>query len=332
MKSIKDRKARTKWIAGIVSCVGIILIAMLAYSVWMIYETANKTYDPVERMPSDIRPEPDNHRSMQDNGNGDKQDENPPKTVETLLILGSDSRGSVDNGRTDAMILAILNEHTEKITLMSIPRDSYVEIAGQGKKDKINHAYRYGVETTIATVENLTGIPVDHYVLFGFTGFRKAVDILGGITVDVDESIARNSHRQFGDHIQFSPGRQLLNGREALYFSRFRYDADGDFGRNDRQQQVIKAFLDQSKEMRSPAKIKQILDVIGEDVRHDFPFNELVSMVLKMDEYSSQDVEQIKYQTQSKRMGPQNLWYELISEEEKTRVRELLREAYEGTK
>ncbi|GGK34176.1 hypothetical protein GCM10010965_28890 [Caldalkalibacillus thermarum] len=325
MKRIREWKTSTKWLVGTVTALLLVVVSVLGYGGWKLYQASEQIYEPVERLPSEARPE-----GVQDHE--DSELETRDLLVKSFLILGIDKReGTTDRGRTDAIILAILNEQDQKITMLSIPRDSYVEIAGKGYKDKINHAFQYGLPTTIATVENLTGIPVDHYILFNFNSFKKAVDAIGGIVIDVDESIARYAYRQFGSSVQFNPGEQRLSGEEALYFARFRYDAQGDFGRNDRQQQVIKAFLDQTKDVRSPAKIEQLLDIVGEDVRTDLTFKDMVTLAKVLNGFSSEDVEQVKYQTHSKRMGPQNLWYELISEEERQRVSNKLKEVYNSS-
>ena len=97
--------------------------------------------------------------------------------TKTFLFLGLDRRAqTADIGRTDVILLAVVNGKKEQVTLLSLPRDTYVEIAGQGYKDKVNHSYQYGVATTIATVESFTGGRVVHYVEFDFAGVQKGGD------------------------------------------------------------------------------------------------------------------------------------------------------------
>ncbi|MFT9487185.1 MAG: LCP family protein [Tepidibacillus sp.] len=295
MKQLFKWRKKTKWIVGILSLIIIGFSSVLGYYVYQLNQTMDQIYEPVERVSTNIAKEKEKS-----------------STTKTYLILGVDQRPG-DKGRTDGIILAIVNDHTKQITLTSIPRDTYVEIAGKDYKDKINHAYQYGIGTTIATVENFTGIPVDHYVMFNLDGFVKAIDAIGGIRVKVDGSIAKNAQLP-------GEGEHLLTGEQALFFSRFRYDSKGDYGRNDRQQEVLKAFLDQSKEVRSPKKINDLLEILGQDVRTDITKSEMYSLAKQLNNYSSQQVEQIKYKSTGKRFGPQNLWYGIITEEERERV------------
>jgi LCP family protein required for cell wall assembly len=194
-----------------------------------------------------------------------------------------------------------------------------VDIAGKGYQDKINHAYRYGIQTTIATVEKFSGILVDHYVLFNFDGFTKAIDTMGGLTLEVDSDVARE--------LETSVGQHHLDGKQVLEYVRFRDDSAGDFGRNDRHQLVLKAVLEQSKEQRSLKEIQEILDTVGEDVRTDLTFSQMVSLASQWNDFSGEQLERIKYKAHTARFGPQNLSYVIIDEQERQRVMNLLRQA-----
>ena len=105
----------------------------------------------------------------------------------TLLIMGiEDYATDGQNGRTDSLMFATVNPKTQKISLMSIPRDSRVPIVGKNKEDKINAAHAYGgEEMAIKTVEGFLKVPVDHYLKIDFQGFKGIVDAVGGVTVDV---------------------------------------------------------------------------------------------------------------------------------------------------
>lgn len=121
--------------------------------------------------------------------------------------------------------------------IISIPRDSYTEIIGKGKKDKINHAYAFGgINMAVKTVENFLDIPIDHYIEVNMEGFKDIVDAVGGIEVNNDMEF------KYGEH--FNKGEIHLNGDQALLYSRMRYnDPRGDFGRQMRQRQVIQAVI-----------------------------------------------------------------------------------------
>ena len=123
-----------------------------------------------------------------------------------------------------------------KIT--SIPRDSYTEIVGKGKKDKINHAYAFGgIDMSVKTVENFLDVPIDYYIEVNMEGFKDIVDAVGGIDInnDMDFTI---------DNVHYPKGDLHLDGEKALLFTRMRYqDTRGDFGRQMRQRQVIQAVI-----------------------------------------------------------------------------------------
>lgn len=296
---------------------------------WSVYRTVAEIYQPVERLPSAPRQQAIHAIAAEGGGfslSGERPTAQPeqrktePKAVQTFLLLGIDREsGSSDRGRTDVILLAIYNEVSRTITLLSLPRDTYVEIAGKGKRDKINHAWGHGVETTIATVENFTGVAVDHYVVANFEGFRKVIDSLGGIGLDVDRHAAAE--------LKLPAGERMLNGEQALTFARFRGDREGDFGRNARHQQVIKALVEQSRGLRSPGKIKEILGVVGDDVRTDIAVTEMISLLTGLNDWPQMTVEQLRYSARTATFGPQSLSYVIIEKQEQQRVTEQLHKA-----
>lgn len=165
---------------------------------------------------------------------------------ENILILGSDKRASLeeDPGRSDTTILLRLDPETETISVMSIPRDLKVEIPGVGT-EKFNAAYTYGgPKLTLQVVKQLTGLPINHVVNVDFLGFVRAVDAIGCVYADVDR---RYFHSNAGlppseqySEINVKPGYQLLCGKKALQYVRYRH-TDTDLVRSARQQDFISA-------------------------------------------------------------------------------------------
>lgn len=147
-----------------------------------------------------------------------------------------------------------------KIT--SIPRDSYTEIVGKGKKDKINHAYAFGgIDMAVKTVENFLDVPVDHYIEVNMAGFKDVVDAVGGVDVNNDLAFKYEGS-------QFAKGNIHLNGTEALRYSRMRYeDPRGDFGRQMRQRQVIQAVIKKGASVSSLASYGDVLKAIEKNVK-----------------------------------------------------------------
>ncbi|WP_242222732.1 LCP family protein [Bacillus cereus group sp. BfR-BA-01380] len=156
-----------------------------------------------------------------------------------VLLIGSDSRGEAQ-ARADTIMIAQYNKQEKTVKLASIMRDSYVEIPTYDKKyNKINAAYYYGgPELLRKTIQHNFGIDVSHYVTVDFAAFEKIVDTIApeGITVNVTQTIIDD----MGLHVQ--PGSQQLHGKELLKYARFRHDAESDFGRVQRQQEVLQAL------------------------------------------------------------------------------------------
>jgi len=169
-----------------------------------------------------------------------------------ILLIGIDD---VDGGRrADAIAFATIDIDHKIVRVMSIPRDTRVQIPGKGW-DKINHAYAYGgVEKLRETVVNFLGLPVNYYVLVNYDTFPSIIDLIGGVEVDVERRMVYNDYagKLF---INIPKGFQKLDGKTALHYVRFRHDALGDIGRVKRQQEFIKAVL---KKLQTPAMIPKI--------------------------------------------------------------------------
>ena len=120
----------------------------------------------------------------QNNSNvGEKVSKSEPVSI---LLLGADERGN-DKGRSDSLMVITLNPKNNSMKTVSIPRDTYTEIVGKGKRDKINHAYAFGgVDMSVATVENFLNVPINYYIEVNMEGFKDIVDAVGGVDVNND--------------------------------------------------------------------------------------------------------------------------------------------------
>ncbi len=171
-----------------------------------------------------------------------------------VLLIGADKREG-DHGRSDTLLLLTLNPRTHRVALLGLPRDLLVAVPGHGQT-KINHAYAYGgADLTRRTVSDFVGLKIDYHALIFFEGFMHAVDALGGVTVNVPDVEGHGRGMNYDDnagdlHIHLKPGRQHLNGRQALGFVRYRKSnthglGDNDEARSGRQQQFLRAVADQ---------------------------------------------------------------------------------------
>ena len=177
------------------------------------------------------------------------------KSVKNYLIVGVDSRGEEDS-RSDTMMLLSWNQDTNDLKLVSFMRDIYADIPGY-KSYKLNTAYYLdGVQLLKDTLNTMFQVPIHHYALIDFKSFESLIDILApnGIEIDVEKDMSA-----FID-VSLSKGVHDLNGQELLGYARFRHDAEGDFGRVERQQKVIDALKD---ELLSPGNINNFPKLMG---------------------------------------------------------------------
>lgn len=200
----------------------------------------------------------------------------------SILFIGideSEKRDFADNARSDALMLATLNEKEKSVKLLNIPRDSYVYIEEVGYRTKINHAHSYGgPRATIETVEDLLDIPVDYYVRLDFEAFMQVVDALGGIEVDVPYTFSEQNSKDKKDAITLEAGMQKLNGEEALALARTR-DLDNDIERGKRQQEIMKAIAKKAASGSSVSKYGKVIDAIGDNMKTDMTFDEIKAFI-----------------------------------------------------
>lgn len=196
----------------------------------------------------------------------------------SILFVGvddSENRGQgSENSRSDALILATLNNTTKTIKMVSIPRDSYVYIPAAGYKDKINHAHALGgTLASIETIEGLFDIPIDYYVRMNFNAFIDVVDALGGIEAEVPYAL-REKDEFDRNTINLQPGLQHLNGSQALALARTR-KLDSDIERGKRQQEILTAIIKQVASVGSITKYDDVIKAVGENMKTDMTFAEM---------------------------------------------------------
>jgi polyisoprenyl-teichoic acid--peptidoglycan teichoic acid transferase len=208
-----------------------------------------------------------------------------------ILLLGTDARDGEDVSRTDSMILVHLDPGSNRVGMLSFPRDLWVSLPGYGK-NKINAAYPtgekrigtgYGPALAKETVSKLTGLPVQRFVMINFDGFKTLIDRLDGIYIDVPKAIddAKYPTDDFKImKVHFDAGRQLMDGATALIYARTRH-ADSDFGRNQRQQQVLMAIFDRIREQGLLTQLTNLdgyTDALRDYVRTDLSRSEMLQL------------------------------------------------------
>lgn len=156
--------------------------------------------------------------------------------ITNILLFGIDKPSDLGKSRSDSIMIASLDKKHSKIKLTSIMRDTYVDIPGHGM-DKINHAFAFGgEELALQTVNQNFDMNIRDFVTVDFEGLEEIVDSLDGIEVDIKENEV--------SHVPGSiAGPQILNGKQALYYSRIRKTGNGDFERTQRQRLVLEEIL-----------------------------------------------------------------------------------------
>ena len=200
----------------------------------------------------------------------------------TILLMGVDTDqatrgGDWTEGRSDSMILVTINPVTKETSMMSLTRDIMVEIANpdgtsSGTVEKLNHSYSYGqAPMAVATIEKMLDIDIDRYVEINMDGLVELVDALGGITVNNTLGFPISIEEQEPAYTSVvPPGRQLVNGDQALVYARMRYDdPEGDIGRQRRQREVITAIVSKLLKLDGFTQYKKVLTAISNNMRTD---------------------------------------------------------------
>jgi len=210
------------------------------------------------------------------------------KTIERddpfyALVVGVDSRQEGERSRADTIIVGRIDPKQRSAVLLSIPRDTYVEIPGHGKT-KINAATAYGgAALAIETVKEFTGLPISHYIEIDFAGFREIVDALGGVTVHVPERI---NDMEAAGYVKsasvIEAGEQRLDGAKALTFVRSRNFPTGDLQRIENQQTFLRALLNESFKPANALRLPSLANAVAEQVMTDMSVVELAGLANQM--------------------------------------------------
>ena len=199
-----------------------------------------------------------------------------------VLIMGVDRRDG-DVGRSDTLMLAAVDEEQGRATLLSIPRDTRVEVGTYGY-DKINHAYAFGGhEMTLAAVEKIVGVPVTHYVLIDTSAFERIVDAVGGVDINVEKRMHYEDpwDDNGGLVIDLQPGEQHMTGAQAIQYVRYR-DGEGDIGRIARQQHFMRALLAQFLSPQVIPRLAAVVDEVKNAVETDLSTRQLLTLAKRM--------------------------------------------------
>lgn len=201
-----------------------------------------------------------------------------PQNKVNIMVMGVDERGD-DVGRSDTLFVLTIDTKTKEVAMLSIPRDTRIKIPGKSW-DKINHAYAFGGhKLTQQAVEGLLGIKIDHHIMIDIAGFKKIIDAIGGVTIDVEKRMYYTDpyDDDGGLVIDLRPGVQHMDGRTAIQYVRYR-DEEGDIGRVERQQKFLKAVMNEVATPSVLTKIPGIIKEVSSVVKSDMSASEMLSL------------------------------------------------------
>lgn len=231
-----------------------------------------------------------NHNNNENNNNNNNNGNNSGSNNTTInqinddafifYISGIDQFGNVNSvrGRSDVNQLAVVNMKTNHVLLVNTPRDYYVQLAGTtGLKDKLTHAGFYGINKSVATLENLYEIDIDYYIRVNFDTLIKVVDEVGGIDVYSEIAFTPWTNK----NIQINAGWNHLDGAGALAFSRERKSyLGGDRHRGTNQQQVITAIINKVTDSKTLiANFNDILKTLAGSFQTNMPMNDITGII-----------------------------------------------------
>jgi LCP family protein required for cell wall assembly len=277
------KKKKFKWGKFIVVLLVSILIPLMAYGAFYAYKV-NQTFDQITAPSGPL-----------------KEKELAKNKPLTILLLGKDSRPETSTLNTDVIMCVTMNPDTHKVTVVSLPRDTRLDISDYSEDHKANWFYaaayndsrrNYSSEKARKAyinneVKHVFGetfqVPIDYIVMVDFNTLKDIVDAVGGVKVTVKQAM-RYVDPTDGTNIDLKPGTQVLDGKNALDFVRYRKSNRGTAGtddsdRNKRQQQVIRAILKKVKSPDTLLRGKGILNAVKNNVQTDIPKQQMFSII-----------------------------------------------------
>ena len=258
--------------------------------------------------------------------------ENKPMTILLMGVdTGSGSREDQWVGNSDTMILVTVNPQTRETTIMSLERDILTNITQDGEtvQAKLNSAYAQGgAELAIKTIQDLMNIHIDRYAMINMKGLVQLVDKVGGITVnnpfDFDISIEENEPEYTA---KIPPGRQEIDGEQALVYSRMRYqDPEGDYGRQKRQREVIEKIIKKVLTLDGLSNYQGIIEAVSDNMQTNISLdtNNLMHLMGYRDALKNIRMEQLKGEDATLADGGS---YQIVTSEHLLKMQNILRKS-----
>ena len=205
-----------------------------------------------------------------------------------ILLLGVDynydskAQRHTSGARSDTILILRVERKGKQLSMLSIPRDLFVGIGKNAVHgyDRINAAYSFGGEKlAMETLERVTGIKIDHYIVVKSDVVADMVDAIGGVPMEVEKQMDWDDNWA-GLHIHLKPGKQILNGEQAVGYCRFRHDEEGDFGRIQRQQKFLTALMKELKQKKNFKNYQELAGLVRAKMKTDLENRQLVGLAM----------------------------------------------------
>jgi LCP family protein required for cell wall assembly len=309
-RTTRKKKSKPKWLRITLFILFIFLIGGGLY----FYNVYNDIASAVDKMNKPISREVSKKREIKVEFK--KQD------PISILMVGVDEREG-DKGRTDSMLVITVNPEKKTTKMLSIPRDTRTKLINnnnpsKNRLDKINAAYAYGgIEESIDTVENFLNVPIDYYIKVNMEGFKDIVNAVGGIDVD-------NKYAFELDGVTLKTGPQHLNGTKALQYARMRkQDPQGDFGREERQREVISKIIDKGKSLSTLTKYDNILGALENNIQTNLTLTDIIGIQSKY-KPAAETIDKLEINGQGDTIN--RLWYFLVDDKTRQSLSDQFRE------
>ncbi|WP_270646653.1 LCP family protein [Paeniclostridium hominis] len=234
----------------------------------------------------------ENHKKEQISKKEAKQEALKNEKSMNIALFGLDRRSKEEKSRADSIMVANINFETKTINLVSLLRDTLVDIKGHGR-DKLNHSYAYGgAELSMKTINSNFDLDINKYVSVDFFSLAKVIDIIGGVDIDLKDYEANQINQNLNeinnieklpagtDYIQGS-GLKTLNGRQAVAYCRIRKVGNGDYERTQRQRNVLKAILAKYEKLDSGKRFEVSMEMMSQ-VTTNIPINDIKELQSKI--------------------------------------------------
>lgn len=322
MDKLNNEKKNRKTLKVVLLTLVVVILCGVGFGAFYMSKLFNKVNtEVISQEPAEIGIAPELEQKLEETGKA--------KEIINIALFGLDQRSVKERGRSDSIMILTIDEQHKKIKLSSIMRDSYVDINGRKGKDKINHAYAFGgPQLAVRTLNENYGINIKSYVTVNFFGLAKIIDALGGVTLDVKESELSVTNGYISSIARLEnvtptvlerPGKQLLNGIQAVGYSRNRYTGNGDYERTDRQRRVLSAIMEKVQAL-GPAKYASVVSELLPHVLTNMSSKDIMKIGTNVFSYGINTIEQVRFPLDGYCQGKKiNGIYYLTFDEEATK-------------